>query len=193
MQESVGLPAGKPASSERKCREVSFNDNPEIYRIKVHGVRRKLVYKPRNYAVCYLDKQNCPRPDRRDLRYANESARFCLGECWILEAGVESVCKYKCDKHGPTCEHCESTLKMSCVSPIGLEFLADTGSEEDLTGRHDHVTYSSSVPIVDASKQVNLIAADRPVQGNKAVCLPVPEFGRDGEFICLRARLRFVP
>ena len=39
--------------------------------------------------------------------------------------------------------------------------------------------------MVDASKQVNLITANGPVQGNKSVSIPVPEFGGDLEFYLL--------
>ena len=182
----AALAAGKPVPSARKSRKVSFQNNPKVYKIRASGLCRKLTLKPRGYAVCYADQENCPKPDRCDLRYAIESARVLEGVIESIKAGVESKCKYECEEDdGPTCQYCENTLKMSCISTNGLEFLADTGSEEDLISRHDHATYYSGVPITEASKQVNLITANGPVQGNKSVNIPIPEFGGDLEFYLL--------
>ena len=52
------------------------------------------------------------------------------------QAGIESQCKYCCDDDDSlTCQFCEANIKTACPSTSGLEFLADTGSEEDLISR----------------------------------------------------------
>ena len=99
---------------------MSLNSNPKVYKIRARGLCRKLTLKPRGYAVCYLDQENCPRPDRRDLRYAIESARILERVVESMKAGIESACEYECEEdEGPTCQHCENTLRMSCVSTNG--------------------------------------------------------------------------
>ena len=52
---------------------------------------------------------------------------------------VKVPCNFECSDFGLTCQHCEKLYQLSCPAhSAGLEFLADTGSEEDLISRSDH-------------------------------------------------------
>ena len=76
------------------------------------------------------------------------------------------------------CEHCERTVRPSCAGLVpGLEFLADTGSEEDLISRTDTQVHFPGTPIGKSERPVSLITANGPVQGNASVKLDVPELG----------------
>ena len=57
----TALAAGKPVHSARKSRKVSFQNNPKVYQIRASGLCRKLTLRPRGYAVCYADQENCPK------------------------------------------------------------------------------------------------------------------------------------
>ena len=60
----------------------------------------------------------------------------------IVTASITDVkvpCNFEGYDFGLTCQHCEKLYQLSCPAHnAGLEFLADTGSEEDLISRSDH-------------------------------------------------------
>ena len=63
---------------------------------------------------------------------------------------VQVPCDFECSDFGLTCQHYEKLYQLSCPAhSAGLDFLADTGSEEDLISRSDHELYYlySDVPI----------------------------------------------
>ena len=94
---------------------------------------------------------------------------------------VPAVCHYKCDEEGLMCEHCERTVRPSCAGLVpGLEFLADTGSEEDLISRTDTQVHFPGTPIGKSARPVSLITANGPVQGK-----------RIGQTRCTRTRKHF--
>ena len=96
--------------------------------------------KTRAFGVCYLDAETCPPPNPQDLASVVSS----------MPSGISCPCKYMCGDDGdddgdeiPTAilrsEHYPNLERKACNA--GLEFLADTGSEEDLISKHDHATY----------------------------------------------------
>ncbi|CAE7762117.1 unnamed protein product, partial [Symbiodinium sp. KB8] len=91
------------------------------------------------------------------------------------------------------CESCEKTVRPSCAGLVpGLEFLADTGSEEDLISKNDKQAHFPDIPIGAAARPVSLITANGPVQGNTSVKLDVPELGSTLECYVLDPPLRYV-
>ena len=96
--------------------------------------------------------------------------------------GIPSPCDYECPSNehedfNVTCQHCEEVSKTACIGALaGIQFLADTGSEEDLISKHDHQAFCSDIQVQNASKPVSLITANGPVQGDKSVSLKFPEF-----------------
>ena len=96
--------------------------------------------------------------------------------------GIPSPCDYECPSNdredfNVTCQHCEEVSKTACAGALaGIQFLADTGSEEDLISKHDHQAFFSDIQVQNASKPVSLITANGPVQGDKSVSLKIPEF-----------------
>ena len=168
--------------------KVTFKAKPQVIEVEANGLGRKRTIKPRTFAVCYSDSEFCPKADKRDSKFAIQSAKTLEGVVNACQAGIESQCEYCCDDDDSlTCQFCEANIKTACPSTSGLEFLADTGSEEDLISRSDHAMYYSSVPVRDATRQVNLITANGPVQGNMSVTLPIPELGKDLEFYLLES------
>ena len=46
---------------------------------------------------------------------------------------MNAKCEFECDEEGFVCERCERLIRPACAGLVpGLEFLADTSSEEDL-------------------------------------------------------------
>ena len=91
--------------------------------------------------------------------------------------GTPSPCDYECpnaecEDLGTTCQNCEEVSKTACAGALaGIQYLADTGSEEDLVSKHDHQALFSDIQVENASKDVSLITANGPVQGRQ-VCQP---------------------
>ena len=53
-------------------------------------------------------------------------------------------------------QHCEEVSKTACAGALaGIQFLADTGSEEDLISKHDHQAFFSDIQVQNASKPVS--------------------------------------
>ena len=138
--------------------------------------------RPRRYSTCYADQENCPKADLRDTRYAIETARLLEQAVKAMLQGIPSPCDYECPSNehedfNVTCQHCEEVSKTACIGALaGIQFLADTGSEEDLISKHDHKAFFSDIQVQNASKPVSLITANGPVQGDKSVSLKIPEF-----------------
>ena len=113
--------------------------------------------------------------------------------------GVECDCGYMCGDESDgeedpapvailRCEHCSVEERNACLGfNAGLEFLADTGSEEDLISKRDHATYYAGVPVENATRPVNLITANGSVQGNKAINIDLPELGQSVECYLLES------
>ena len=116
--------------------KVSFKAKPHLIKIEATGLCRKHTTKPRTFAVCYSDSEFCPKADRRDSKYAIENARILEGVVSACQTGIESKCKNCCDDDDSlSCQFCKANIKTACPSASGLEFLADTGSEEDLISK----------------------------------------------------------
>ena len=129
-----------------------------------------------------MDQENCPKADSRDARYAIETARLLEQAVKAMLQGIPSPCDYESPSNehedfNVTCQHCEEVSKTACIGALaGIQFLADTGSEEDLISKHDHQAFFSDIQVQNASKPVSLITANGPVQGDKSVSLKIPEF-----------------
>ena len=125
------------SSTPRVKKKVLFVSRPEIKSIPVDGRGVKLVNRPRRYSTCYPNQENCPKPDSRDARYRVEAARLLEQAVKAMLQGIPSLCDYECPSNdredfNVTCQHCEEVSKTACAGALaGIQFLADTGSEED--------------------------------------------------------------
>ena len=162
-------------------RQMRVNPKPQVRHIDVEGKGSPhLTTRQRRYAAIYAGSSNCPKPDRRDLTQAIEAAKELEA---IVEAPISNVqvpCNFECSDFGLTCQHGEKLYQLSCPAHnAGLEFLADTGSEEDLISRGDHELYYSDAPIESTSKHVSLMTANGSIQGDRSVALSMPMIGLD--------------
>ena len=187
-------------SASRLKKKVLFVSRPEIKSTPVDGRGGKLVNRPRRYSTCYTNQENCPKADSRDARYAMEAARLLEQAVKAMLQGIASPCDYECPSNdredfNVTCQHCEEVSKTACAGALaGIQFLADTGSEEDLISKHDHQAFFSDIQVQNASKPVSLITANGPVQGDKSVSLKIPEFSNVlACYLLEKALHRFVP
>ena len=111
-----------------------------------------------------------------------EAAKELRGIVDCINLGVVPPCKFECEEEDITCEHCAELCKPACPSKLmGIEFLADTGSEEDLISQQDQQSFFPEAAVFDATKPVSLITANGPVLGDKSVNLMIPELGQNIE------------
>ena len=169
---------GKTIFFLRPIPKVSFDKQVQMIAVEPEGKGRKHAYLPRVFSESYATARDCPRPNPQDLAralvWAKQFER--VAECMVRE--FPAACHYQCDEEGLMCEHCERTVRPSCAGLVpGLEFLADTGSEEDLISRTDTQVHFPGTPIGKSERPVSLITANGPVQGNASVKLDVPELG----------------
>ena len=95
---------------------------------------------------------------------------------------------FECSDFGFTCQHCEKLYQLSCPAHNATpEFLADTGSEEDLISRSDHELYYPDVPIESASGHVSLMTANGSIQGDRLLTLSMPMIGQQAECYALES------
>ena len=162
----------------RPMPSVKTSNEPIMISIDPEGKGRKHSYLPRAYSHVYPTARETPRPDPQDTKRAILWAKQFERVVQCMCNDVKSQCEYECEEEGFVCEHCEKLVRPACAGLVpGLEFLADTGSEEDLISRGDHRAHFPSVPIEVANRPVSLITANGPVQGNASVKLEVPELG----------------
>ena len=177
-QKPDDLWVGKTIFFLRPIPKVSFDNQVQMIAVEPEGKGRKHAYLPRVHSESYATARDCPRPNPQDLAralvWAKQFER--VAECMVSE--FPAACHYQCDEEGLMCEHCERTVRPSCAGLVpGLEFLADTGSEEDLISRTDAQVHFPGTPIGKSERPVSLITANGPVQGNASVKLDVPELG----------------
>ena len=167
---------------------MRINPKPHVWRINVEGKGSPHLTKQRRYSTVYVDSSHCPKPDRRGTTQAMEAAKELEAIVVASTNDVKVPCNFECSDFGLTCQHCEKLYQLSCAAhSAGLEFLADTGSEEDLISRSDHELYFSEIPIESASKHVSLMTANGSAQGDRSVTLSMPMIGQTAECYVLES------
>ena len=169
---------------------VRFDNTVEMIAIEAEGKQRPHAYLPRAYTQTFPTAEDCPRADPKDLKrsilWAKQFSN--MVECSLQ--GMKAKCDFECnDEEGFVCERCERLVRSGCAGLVpGLEFLADTGSEEDLTSKSDCRAHFPDVPIEPSSRPVSLITAN-PVKGDRSVRLEVPEINSTLECYVLESFL----
>ncbi|CAE7587446.1 unnamed protein product [Symbiodinium natans] len=117
-------------------RKLRFSDKVRVYQVPMDKCI-KLIRKPRQFSVCYLDERSCPKSSKDDREYAKNVA---LELANVVQASLrgESVdCDYECeDETSLTCECCENfgrAAELACprVSrPYGLAGVSEEAEEE---------------------------------------------------------------
>ena len=167
---------------------MRINPKPHVWHIDVEGKGSPHLAKQRRYSTVYVDSSHCPKPDRRDATQAIEAAKELEAIVAASTNDVKVPCNFECSDFGLTRQHCEKLYQLSCAAHnAGLEFLADTGSEEDLISRSDHELYYSEIPIESASKHVSLMTANGSIQGDRSVTLSMPMIGQTAECYVLES------
>ena len=155
---------------------VRFGNTIEMIAIEPEGKQRSHAYLPRAYGQTYPAAEDCPRADPKDLKRSILWAKQFSNMIGCSLHDMNAKCNFECNEEGFVCEHCERLIRPACAGLVpGLEFLADTGSEEDLISKTDCRAHFPDVPIGPSSRPVSLITANGPVKGNQSVKLDVPE------------------
>ena len=141
--------------------QVRINPKPHVRHIDVEGKGSPHLTRQRRYSNVHMDSSHCPKPERKDTTQAIEAAKEFEAIVKALSTDCQVPCDLECSDFGLTCQHSEKLYQLSCAAHnAGLEFLADTGSEEDLISRSDHEFYYSEIPIDSASRHVSLMTAN---------------------------------
>ena len=165
-------------------RQVRVNPKPHVRHIGIEGKGSPHLTKQRRYSTVYVDSSHCPKPDRRDTIQAIEATKELEAIVMASLNDANVLCNFECSDFGLTCQHCEKLHQLSCAAHnAGLEFLADTGSEEDLISGSDHELYYSE----SASKHVSLMTANGSIQGDRSVTLSMPMIGQTAECYVLES------
>eukprot|EP00439_Symbiodinium_sp_Y106_P006827 s4042_g1.t1 len=167
-----GMWVGKMIFYFQALPKVMFDNTVEMIAIEPDGKQRKHAYLPRVFNKTFPTTEDCPRADSKDLKrsilWAKQFSNMI--ECSLQE--MKAKCEFECDEEGFVCEHCERLIRPACAGLVpGLEFLADTGSEEDLISKSDCRAHFPDVPIGPSTRPVSLITANGPVKGNQSVKL----------------------
>ena len=156
--------------------KIAFDNTVEMIAIEPDGKQRKHAYLPRAFNNTFPAAEDCPRADPKDLKRSILWAKQFSNtiECSLQD--MNAKCEFECDEEGFVCEHCERLIRPACAGLVpGLEFLADTGSEEDLISKSDCRAHFPDVPIGPFTRPVSLTTANGPVKGDQSVKLEVPE------------------
>ena len=154
--------------------KVTFCDEPVMKAIPVEGDGFRHIRRKRRFSVAYATAEDCPKPSMKEQNRARIEAKQLEALVISMTNDVPTKCGYMCEDL--TCESCERTPAPACSGIVpGLEFLADTGSEEDLISKEDLRIHYPSVEVKTASRPVSLITANGPVLGDQSVKVDIPE------------------
>ena len=154
--------------------KVTFCDEPVMKAIPVEGDGFRHIRRKRRFSVAYATAEDCPKPSMKEQNRARIEAKQLEALVISMTNDVPTKCGYMCEDL--TCESCERTPPPACSGIVpGLEFLADTGSEEDLISKEDLRIHYPSVEVKTASRPVSLITANGPVLGDQSVKVDIPE------------------
>eukprot|EP00439_Symbiodinium_sp_Y106_P076373 s1894_g15.t1 len=171
-----GMWVGKTLFYFQALPKIAFDNTVEMIAIEPDGKQRKHAYLPRAFNNTFPAAEDCPRADPKDLKRSILWAKQFSNtiECSLQD--MNAKCEFECDEEGFVCEHCERLIRPACAGLVpGLEFLADTGSEEDLISKSDCRAHFPDVPIGPFTRPVSLTTANGPVKGDQSVKLEVPE------------------
>ena len=130
--------------------KVTFCDEPVMKAIPVEGDGCRHIRRKRRFSVAYANAEDCPKSSMKEQNRARIEAKRLEAVVNSMMNDVPTKCGYMCEDL--TCESCERTPAPACSGIVpGLEFLADTGSEEDLISKEDLRIHFPSVEVKTAS------------------------------------------
>ena len=169
-------------------KSVRFNTNPVVHDIKCKHITKSSAPKVRVYQEQFRSAVECPKSSKEDLDYAVETAQELESIVKVFLSGATAECEFECV--GPdgigACALCRPIMTCAAKSS-DLEFLADTGSEEDLLSTSDKSRYFPRAEPLDADKPVNLVTANGPTSADKVAKVKVPELNSKVEFYLLNS------
>ena len=169
-------------------KSVRFNTDPVVYDVKCKVINKSSAPKARIFQSQFRTAKDCPKSSSEDLDYAIQTALELESIVKVFCSGATAECEFECV--GPdgigSCAHCHPL--MACAAKVSeLEFLADTGSEEDLLSNTDKRRYYPRSEPTSADNPVNLITANGPTSADKVARVTVPELNSKVEFYLLNS------
>ena len=159
-----------------------------MYDVRCKVITKSSAPKARIFQNQFRTAKDCPKSSSEDLDYAIQSAQELENIVKVFRAGATAECEFECV--GPdgigSCVHCHPL--MACAAKVSeLEFLADTGSEEDLLSNTDKRRYYPRSESTNADNPVNLVTANGPTSADKVAKVTVPELNSKVEFYLLNS------
>jgi hypothetical protein len=185
----------KPKLKVRFSEKVDTKDVPQI------GDARRTLRKKRVYIKQWSQTKHCPKPDKSELEHAIDTADMLAKVVEASLSGKDSPCRYDCDDEDLFCPKCmkvvipEASRKgLPSAAPQGspaavahspIEFIADTGSEEDLISLDVCNMFFPKVRTKSANQPINLCTANGPAKADKVANLNIPELDAKSQFYTL--------
>ena len=176
---AVAASASRRASSPRLAstrstqyrasqKSVKFDTNPIVYDVKCKYITKSSAPKARIFQNQFRTAKDCPKPSSEDLDYAIQTSQELEDIVNVFRSGATAECQFECV--GPdgigSCVHCHPL--MACAAKASeLEFLADTGREEDLLSNTDKRRYYPRSEPTNADNPVNLVTANGPTSADR--------------------------
>ena len=169
-------------------KSVKFDTNPIVCDVKCKHITKSSAPKARIFQDQFRTAKDCPKSSSEDLDYAIQTAQELESIVKVFRSGATAKCQFECV--GPdgigSCVRCHPL--MACAAKVSeLEFLADTGSEEDLLSNTDKRRYYPRLESTNADNPVNLVTANGPTSADKVAKVTVPELNSKVEFYLLNS------
>ena len=152
-----GMWVGRTVFYFQALPKVAFDNTVEMIAIEPDGKQRRARLPPTS-----VQHHADPKDLKRSILWAKQFSNMI--ECSLQD--MKAKCEFECDEEGFVCEHCERLIRPACAGLVpGLEFLADTGSEEDPISKSDCRAHFPDVPTGPSTRPVSLITANGPAKG----------------------------
>ena len=165
---------------------VKFSNTPELYYIPTpeHESNWKpIIHEARDFRKEYPVNYK-PKKDDQDVRDAQASAKMLRSTIEGMERGANPACSFKCNTEFGCNECIAANLTVGCPAKhtssaptIDMEWIADTGSAQDLVSRNE----IQGVNDFESSKPVNMMTANEPNYADRQSRIYIPSIGSTTE------------
>ena len=165
---------------------VKFSNTPELYYIPTpehESNWRPIIQEARDFRKEYPVNYK-PKKDDQDLRDAQASAKMLRSTIEGMERGANPACRFKCKTEFGCNECIAANLTVGCPAQhaksaptIDMEWIADTGSAQDLVSRSEIQDISD----FESSKPVNMMTANGPNYADRQSRIYIPSIGSTTE------------
>ena len=158
---------------------VRFNDSPDYVDVPGRDEARQVRSPSRKYEGQF-PMPDPPKVDIQDVKDALTSARMLKATLDACESGITARCGYECSTEFGCSKCMRKNINATCAAAVAkdgqyldIEWIADTGSAEDLISKGDLGNLRSYT----APHPVNIITANGPISADVQADIEVASLG----------------